>query len=388
MATLPSQANGNGDFSAKMGRVAFAFRGYNTANLGRTAELWQVPHYRPILERWLAVGDAVCQEAYGGQTDLVQRVITQEEADLAHYPEAVALLMAVEFAQIEILREIHGVDFQSAKFAFGFSLGELAAVAASGMIDAKQVMHVPIALADDCAKLADDVTLGILFSRDLILPEQLIVRLCDEISAVDGNLIGVSAILSPNTFLVLGMGDTLDHLRTRLRAEGPASIALKKDPNRWPPLHTPIVRRRQVPDRASQLMERMVQGRSSPPIFSLVTGNMAYDTVPAREILREWVDHPQRLWDAVLYSLRSDVQWMVHVGPAPNLIPATFHRVSENVRQQLARISLGGLRMRAFSGLAQRRWLSNLLPTSASLLRAPGLKHVILEDWLLEHAPR
>lgn len=371
-----------------MSRAAFAFRGYNTSNLGRTTELWQIASYRPILERWLAVGDSVCREAYGGQTDLARRVANQEEADLAHYPEAVALVMAVEFAQIEILRSLHNIDFQLAKFAFGYSLGELAAVASSGMIDAKEVMHVPIALAADCAELAGDVTLGILFSRDLVLPEQLIVRLCDEIGAAEGKLIGISAILSPNTFLVLGMGNTLDLLRDRLRSEGPASIALKKDPNRWPPLHTAIVRRRQIPDRASQLMERMVQDRSSPPIFSLVTGNMSYETVPAREILREWVDHPQRLWDAVLYSLRSDIRWMIHVGPAPNLIPATFHRVSENVRQQLARISLGSLRMRAFSGLAQRRWLSTLLPTSASLLRAPGLKHVILEDWLLERAPR
>src|SRR5690606_26141483 len=111
---------------------------------------------------------------YGGETDLGRRVATQEEADLDLYPEAVALLMAVELAEIEILRVVHNVDFQLAKFAFGYSLGELAAVAASGMIDAKQVMHVPVALAADCAELANDVTLGILFSRDLILPEQLI----------------------------------------------------------------------------------------------------------------------------------------------------------------------------------------------------------------------
>ena len=371
-----------------MNRVAFSFRGYNITNLGRTHEFLQIPAYRPILERWLARGNLVCREAYGGQTDLLKRVVEQQEPDLAHYPEAVALIMAVELAQIDMLREVHGIEFQLSKFAFGYSLGELAAVAASGMIEPQQVMHVPISLAADCAELAEGVTLGILFSRDVVLPEQLVVRLCDEISSTEGKLIGVSAILSPNTLLLLGEADSLDLLRQRMKDEGPSSVVLKKDPNHWPPLHTPIVRRRHVPDRASVLMERMIQGRSNPPIFSLVTGSMSYDSVPAREILREWVDHPQRLWDAVTYSLKSEIQWLIHVGPAPNLIPATYHRVSENVRQQLARISLGGLRMRAFSGLAHRRWLTNLLPTSASLLRAPGLKHLILEDWLLEHAPR
>ena len=36
------------------------------------------------------------------------------------------------------------------------------------------------------------------------------------------------------------------------------------------------------------------------------------------------------------------------------------------------------------AGLARRPWLSALLPSRAALLRAPLLKHVILEDWLLE----
>jgi [acyl-carrier-protein] S-malonyltransferase len=388
LATSAALVNGGGPFSGKPSRVAYSFRGYNVTNLGRTRELCQVPRYRSILESWLATGDAVCQEIYGGKTDLMARVERGEEADLAHYAEAVALIMAVELAQIEILREVHHVSLPGASFAFGYSLGELTAVAASGMIKAEEVMRVPVALAADCAALAENVSLGILFSRDLVLPEGLISRLCDEISATGGELIGVSAILSPNTLLVLGEGGSLERLRERVKAEGLKSIALKRDPHAWPPLHTPIVRRRHIPDRASVLMESMRQLPGSPPVFSLVTGSLAYETLPAREILRRWVDHPQRLWDAVLHSLKSDVQWMVHVGPDPNLIPATFHRVSENVRQQLARLSLSGLRMRAYSGLAQRRWLANLLPTSAALLRAPALQHVILEDWLLEHAPR
>jgi len=32
--------------------------------------------------------------------------------------------------------------------------------------------------------------------------------------------------------------------------------------------------------------------------------------------------------------------------------------------------------------------LANLLPTRAPLLRAPVVQHVILEDWLLDNAPR
>jgi [acyl-carrier-protein] S-malonyltransferase len=43
--------------------------------------------------------------------------------------------------------------------------------------------------------------------------------------------------------------------------------------------------------------------------------------------------------------------------------------------------------MRAAAGLARRPWLSAILPSRAALLRAPAMRHVILEDWLLENLP-
>lgn len=371
-----------------LGRTAFAFRGYNTTNLGRTRELWEVPAYRETVERWLAMGDSVCRSACSRDSHLLKWVLDDREPDLKHYAEAVALVVAIEMAQIELLRSVHHVEFRLSKFAFGYSLGELAAVAASGMIEPRDAMSVPVTLATDCAAMADDVSMGILFSRTDAIDESSVVRLCDEISSAGAGIIGVSSVLSPNTYLILGMGETLQVFRENLREHFPKSISLKRDPNRWPPLHTPIVRQRYIPDRASELMLTMHQGPSKPTIFSLATGSTSYEKRPAREVLRLWVDHPQRMWDAVLYTLKSDAQLLIHVGPAPNLIPATFHRVSENVRQQLTRLSLSGLRLRAMSGLANRGWLANLLPSSASLLRAPTLQHVILEDWLLDHAPR
>ncbi|MFP6695074.1 MAG: hypothetical protein VB875_18765, partial [Pirellulales bacterium] len=72
-----------------------------------------------------------------------------------------------------------------------------------------------------------------------------------------------------------------------------------------------------------------------------------------------------------------------HVGPQPNLFPATFKRLSDNIQSQLAGSSPGSLGLRFVSGMARRQWLSAILPSSTALLRAPFLRHVILEDWLL-----
>jgi len=382
------------ELNKRLTQTAFAFRGYNVTNLGRTPELWKVDAYRPVLEKWLRVGGDVCQQALGRTTDLVARVVGKLEADLDHYAEAVALVMAVELAQIEILRDQFGVDYAGAKLAYGYSLGELTAVAANGIIDPASAMSVPVSLAQDSASLARDVRMGILFSRTEAIDENTVIHLCEEITSKCRGVIGISAVLSPNTYLVLGQHDTLAEFKTSMKLVLPKSAHLKRDPNHWPPLHTPIVRQRHVPDRASVLMEQMPAsiGSEKPQLFSLATGAASYgplhskETRPTREILRQWVDHPQRLWDAVTHTLKEDIELVIHVGPGPNVIPATFNRLSDNVRQQLARISLGGVSMRAMSQLARRRWLANLLPERASLLRAPAVQHLLLEDWLLAQA--
>ncbi|MGI9455851.1 MAG: hypothetical protein ACR2NU_04775 [Aeoliella sp.] len=380
----------NGDMQAQISRAAFAFRGYNLTNLGRTPELWEVDAYRPTLQNWLDLGSSVCESMHGGKTDLAARVVGHLEADLEHYAEAVALVMSIELAQIELLRELHGVNYSESKLAFGYSLGELTAVAANEITSPDEAMQVPVGLAHDCAALARDVTLGILFSRTEAIDEAAVGGLCEEITSECNGVIGVSAMLSPNSFLVLGQGDTLSRFKIRMADVFPKSAHLKRDSHHWPPLHTPIVRQRHVPDRASVMMEKMsaTPGLPKPTLFSLATGAPDYGVQPVREILRRWIDHPQRLWDAVVHTLSEDVSVMIHVGPAPNVIPATFHRLSDNVGQQLEQLSLKSLGKRAISGLAGRRWLANLLPTSASLLRAPTVEHVILEDWLLENAPQ
>ena len=141
-------ANGSHNHSPQLadaiGRAAVAFRGYNTTNLGRTGELWQVPAYQPVLEKWLDLGSQVCQRLHGGTTDLVARVVGKLEADLDHYAEAVALIMAVEFAQLQLLTEVHGVPFAKARLTYGYSLGELTAIAACGMESLIQVPGVCI----------------------------------------------------------------------------------------------------------------------------------------------------------------------------------------------------------------------------------------------------
>ena len=232
--------------------------------------------------------------------------------------------------------------------------------------------------------------MGVLFSRELPIDERTVDELCDTITQQGQGVIAVSAVLSPNSMLLLGQGTTIERFKQAMPEAFPTRVHLRLNDSKWPPLHTPIVRQRQIPDRSAVMIQSMsvTTAGSQTPVLSLVTGQRVQgDPLTLRPLLRNWVDHRQRLWDAVCGVLTSSVQTVVHVGPAPNVIPATFNRLAENVRQLQARHDLSGLGARALGAIADRPWLSSRLPTSAALLRAPQLKQVILEDWLLENAP-
>src|SRR6185503_13291804 len=148
---------------AKIGTSAFAFRGYNTTNLGRTPELLAHPAYGATLRRYLKRGSEICAEIVRRPVDLASAVAEQREYGLDRYAEAVSLIVAADLAQVELLEEFHDVRFREAKLAYGYSLGELSAVACAGVFSMAEVLSVPVSMAEDSAALAENVVMGILF---------------------------------------------------------------------------------------------------------------------------------------------------------------------------------------------------------------------------------
>ncbi|MDA1051993.1 MAG: ACP S-malonyltransferase [Planctomycetota bacterium] len=368
------------ELQARLESTAFAFRGYNITNLGRSPELLAHQAYGPIVRECLESASSVCAKVTGKPADLVSRVERREEPSLDAYSEAIALVMAMEQAQIRILGEQFGIELKHAQFTMGYSLGEITAVAMSGVLELSDAMRVPLALAEDCAELAHEVTLGVAFSRGKLLPMDAIRKLCLEINQAAQGVIGISAILSPNSILLMGQGDTLDRFRIAMR-RFPDRMTLRKNDHKFPPLHTPIVWQRNICDRAAVLMQTLRGGLTapSPKVLSLVTGKCSYTDVNARQILQDWTDHPQLLWEVVYEVLRSDVDTVVHVGPEPNIMPATFTRLKDNVETE----TKGKIGMRALTAVVDHPWIKRLLPERTALLRAPLITQLILEDWLL-----
>ncbi len=365
--------------------AALAFRGYNVTNLGKSPQLLAVPAYRPILVEVLNEASEVCGAAVGRRVDLVDRIDQRAEATLEQYAEAIAMIMAVEQGQLRLLADIHGIDFSEAKISIGFSLGEISALVAGGVFELAPAMRIPLAMSADCVELAHDVTMGILFSREEAIPIDRVYERCLRINQQGKGVIGISAHLTPNSMLLLGTQDTLSQLMQQRSQIMEARTYVRRNDFRWPPLHTPIVWERCIPNRSSVMLHTLPGGftRPHPPVLSMVTGKISYTDLNSREMIAQWVDHRQCLWDVISELLQMGVERVVHVGPQPNIIPATFSRIAANVEVQ----TKGSQQMRALQAAVSRRWLQNMLPRRASLLRAPLIEHVNLEAWLLEHAP-
>jgi [acyl-carrier-protein] S-malonyltransferase len=285
----------------RMPNAALAFRGYNVVNLGRTAELLAHPRYAPIVERHLQAASAVAADLLHRPVDLAGQVRAGQETTLERYGEAV-LAVAVEFAQLDLLGTFFAVDFHAARFSFGFSLGEITAIVAGGVLNLESALQIPLSLAGDCVALAKGVTLGVLFTRSRELVFEDVQRLCLEVNQEGRGVVGISAYLAPNTLLVMGQGDTLDRLSARARDSINVRVHLRKNDHQWPPLHTPIVWQRQISNRAAHQMHTLplVLAAPQPRVFSLVSGGYGYTPISARDMLVQWIDRPQRLWDAIM----------------------------------------------------------------------------------------
>jgi [acyl-carrier-protein] S-malonyltransferase len=370
----------------RLGVTAYAFRGYNVTNLGRSAELLAHPAFGPVVEGYLRTASDICASVVRRKVDLVDRVRRNEETDLDSYDEALSLIVAIELAQVRLLEEFFDVRLDRARMMFGYSLGELTAVCAGGVFDMESALRVPLEVAADCVALADGVTMGVLFSRGPLLDFDEVKRLCAHINSEGRGMIGISSFLAPNTVLLLGQNGTVDTFAQRMHDVFPARVYLRKNEHQWPPIHTPLVWQRNIPNRVGVMMQKLPGGftKPNPPVLSLVTGKYSYNDYNARDILLQWIDQPQRLWEAVYETLSARVETVIHVGPGPNLVPATFHRLSDNVQAQLTGNSLNKLGLRAMARAVRRPWLTALLPSRTALLRAPTVRHIVLEDWLLE----
>src|SRR5262245_35081368 len=212
----------------RFGHTAFAFRGYNISNLGRSSELLAHRLFGPVLRRYLIEAGQICQDVVRQKVDLVERVRENRETSLDTYHEAIALIVAAELAQLEMLEMFFDYPLTRARMVYGYSLGELTAVIAAGVFEMQHALKLPLVAAADCVELAQNVTMGVLFSRGPVLDFDEVKRLCLRINAEGAGVIAISSYLAPNTVLLLGQNGTIDRFSRLMHDVMPRRVYLRK----------------------------------------------------------------------------------------------------------------------------------------------------------------
>ncbi len=114
MATKDNAPEENG-LDKRIANAAFAFRGYNVTNLGKTPELLEHPAYGPIVAEYLQQASKICSDSIGKKVNLVSRVRKRQETSLRTYAQAISLIVGAELAQIKLLEEFFDISYSDAK---------------------------------------------------------------------------------------------------------------------------------------------------------------------------------------------------------------------------------------------------------------------------------
>ena len=127
--------------------AAMAFRGYNVKNLGRSDEMLAHPVYGPTVEQFLQDAAEVHEEVIGRKVDLAARVRRGEETTLDTFSESIALVVSMELVQLRLLEDHFDTPYSMARVAFGYSLGEVAALCAGGCFAVRDALRAAVGSA-------------------------------------------------------------------------------------------------------------------------------------------------------------------------------------------------------------------------------------------------
>ena len=114
--------------------AAFAFRGYDASNLGRSPELLEHHVYGPIVRTMLDRASVLCGDVLGEKVDLAARVLAREPSTLSTFVHDIGTIVAMELAQLQLLEKFFDVPVHQALMSFGHSIGELVRRGAGGRV--------------------------------------------------------------------------------------------------------------------------------------------------------------------------------------------------------------------------------------------------------------
>ena len=337
MALRPRTGISRDDLKKRIATAALVFRGYDLTNLGRAPEFLEHRAYGPVVRAILDSASVLCGDVLGKKVDLAARILaarTVHARDLrSRYrhdrrhgagpdPAARRVFRRPGSAGAAELRPQHRRAVGAGRRRHVHDGATPADPAGPGD---------RLRRADRQHHDGDSVDSG----RHPLQIED-VQHLCSTISSRGQGLIGPSTYLSPYQVLLLGQGDTLDLLEQEMREYLPAGVTLRRKPNHWPPLHTPLVWERNIPNRTADddvsHGRRAAQTDAERRLMHHGSGQLRRVEQPGDS---GRLDRSSPVRDAMEHTLASGAELVIHVGPEPKLLTTCFDRLSHKIMKQL-----------------------------------------------------
>jgi [acyl-carrier-protein] S-malonyltransferase len=289
----------------KAGLVAFCFPGQGSLEAGMGRELASaVPEAMEVFER--------SSEAAG--LDLRRLCFEASEAELVETELQQPALVATSLAVLAAIRA-RGIK---PDFVVGHSVGEFAALAASGALKLEEAVALVrergLAMADAARKNPGSM------AAILGLDDEVVERICRRISNV-----WPANYNCPGQIVVSGQNPAVDEACETAEQEGARRAVKLRISGAF---HSPLVAR--AADRFRPALEKVTFSEPTSPFMSTVTARIETAKRMA-PLLVDQLTAPVKFTQAAQSLIREGVQTWVEVGPG-NVLAGLVKRIDRNAR--------------------------------------------------------
>lgn len=304
-----------------MDKIAFVFAGQGAQAPGMGMDLYnEIASVRPFFDRAEAIRPGTLKQCFEGPADELTRTINAQPC-----------LFLVEYACAMAARDVIGQP----AFAAGFSLGEMAAAAFTGLLSFEEAFRLVIKRAEMMQACAEKNP-GSMFA---------VVKLsADKVAALCGELPEAYPVNfnCPGQTVVACAADSADALAAAVRSEGGRAIRL----NVSGAFHSPFMR--EASKGMRKALEEAAFSTPSMPLYANLTAR-PYEKGAEADTLAAQTSSPVR-WQEIIEHMDSEgASFYVEVGPG-NTLAGLIGKILPGAKT----VSVGGL-----DGLAALRGRSS-----------------------------